>query len=456
MKIRRVLKWGSIGLGALVAVGGLSAALWWYRPWMPAPEYTPVSELHAAIENVRTSTTLFPQPRDASVWPAWVGASAWASELIASATKYDPATSEYSTTEGIGALRSLACAEPSVVPLAREQLHSDEVAALLDELDRLANGPAPVPPASIAEADRINVRILSVDRDFRLSALTEYAEARLVLAGIDRDRAGALRSFRTLDRLVRPAAKATSMLDALVAAECWMIPRREIQMQMLEGGWTEPELAELDRLCREGMPDLAGWREIVAAALAVEKAMYTSGQMVGPRLLLTSPRAARAFVHSWGEGLETRVGTVAWSVAPPGEYSPAPLGWLDKTLSEAAEGPSETPASFTRKYWGLEHRLALRTRNHFLVALGTRVMIAIQRHQLRTGALPASLAEIPADLWSGSVPPLEAYEYRANPDGTFHLAVSGPGKPELRILTMPRTEYMKPRPSPFDSDSDSN
>ncbi|MDX2017464.1 MAG: hypothetical protein SFY95_07485, partial [Planctomycetota bacterium] len=277
MNLRRILKWGSISLGALVAVAGISAALWWYRPWMPAPAYTPESELRAAVERFRTSTTLFPQPRDPSVWPAWVGASAWATELIASTTKYDPVTQEYSTTEGIGALRSLACAEPSVVPSAREQLHSDEVIGLLAELDRLADGPAPLIPPPAADAKRGNLRILAVDPDFRLTALVEFAEARLVLAGIDRDRALALRSFRTLDRLHRPATNVTSVLDALVAAECWMIPRREIQMQLLESRWSEPELAELDRLCREGMPDLDGWREVVSAALMIERAVFTSG-----------------------------------------------------------------------------------------------------------------------------------------------------------------------------------
>jgi hypothetical protein len=111
-----------------------------------------------------------------------------------------------------------------------------------------------------------------------------------------------------------------------------------------------------------------------------------------------------------------------------------------------------TPAVYAAMESSSSRRLGVSLRRTYLSGLGTRVMVAVKRHQLRTGALPASLAEIPADLWSGSVPPLEAYEYRVNPDGTFHLAVLGPGKPELRILTMPRAEYMKPRPSPLDSD----
>jgi hypothetical protein len=71
-------------------------------------------------------------------------------------------------------------------------------------------------------------------------------------------------------------------------------------------------------------------------------------------------------------------------------------------------------------------------------SLGVRVLIAIKRHQLRSGALPTALTEIPADLWSGIVPPLEQYEYRLKPDGTFLLRVLGHGLPRVVNVTANR------------------
>ena len=451
MKIRRILKWGSIGLGTLVAVGGLSAALWWYRPWMPAPAYTPVSELQAAMENVRTSTTLFPQPRDASVWPAWEAAVNRADELRTASRQRDPVTDEISETKGEVSIITLRNIDPTNVPDAREQLSSPEVVALLAEFDRLADGPAPVPPGRNEPID-LMTRLLPSEVWRTASAAAHYLGGRLGLAGIDRDRAAAVRAFRSLDRFHRIWALSVSSLDLVKITSAWAGTRREMQMQMLESPWTETELAELDRACREGMPDHAGWIAMTSAVQGVIRLQFMSGNHTNGAPILLSDRSGRAFARQWADELSGLTTDLAAKIEPP---APQDLGGPDLSrdvMSKWLSGSKVTPAVYAAMESSSSRRLGVSLRRTYLSGLGTRVMVAVKRHQLRTGALPASLAEIPADLWSGSVPPLEAYEYRVNPDGTFHLAVLGPGKPELRILTMPRAEYMKPRPSPLDSD----
>lgn len=453
MNLRRVLKWGSISLGALVAVAGISAALWWYRPWMPAPAFTPESELRAAVERIRTSTTLFPQPRDASVWPAWEEVIRRADELRTASRRTDPQTGEFSKTEGESALITLRNINPTGVPSAREQLSSPEVLALLAELDRLADGPAPMLPIR-DERVTLSYQILASDASRNSSASRHYLMGRLGLAGLDRLRPDAIQAFRSYERFCRLYAAPVSSLDLLKLLSASTSARREMQMQMLESRWSEAELAELDRVCRESMPDHAGWVELTSAVRDLYRLQFTSGTSALRGGVLLSERSERAFAHRWAEKLGGRSTDIAAMIQPPAAPDPSTHERSTELLNSWFSGSRVTPEAFEASQLRTSQLTGVVLRRTYLSGLGTRVMIAIQRHQIRTGALPTSLAEIPADLWSGSVPPLEAYEYRVNPDGTFHLAVRGPGKPEMVTLSMPRAEYMKPRPNPFASDED--
>jgi hypothetical protein len=408
---------------------------------MPAPAYTPVSELQAALENVRTSTTLFPQPRDASVWPAWEAALDEAKRIAFETLRSDPETGEPPPGDPAAAVRSILDPKSDEqLRVAIEHMNSAPVRALLAQLDALAQDTAPILPP--AKPSNQPPEAFSYEVRSKIRYASNYARHRLDLAARDRDADLAVRSLDTALAVVNIGAIAESDDRLMQVALHYAGTLRELELQVLESRWDEPALARFDRVLLARLPSPAQWRETVKAAIETDRLRFTSGAMSEGVTALQSERVLRASMHRLARRREEQMTSIILSQLPP-----------DPAVLERRIDPDEGFAMVLKRRVDVSKVVALftdsnalfavTTRNSYLRSLGARVLIAIKRHQLRTGALPASLAEIPADLWSGSVPPLEAYEYRVNPDGTFHLAVKGPGKRSLKVFS-PREAPVSP------------